>query len=453
MRKKNLAILLTAALTAAAITGCGGSSDSPAAPAAENTEEAEVSGEEETGEETEAATEDTSAQETQADETADGEGVVIKFGAWGSDHDNAAFLEMAEGIADAVPGVKGIELVTYASTSDFWNNLPAQVAAGTAPDLVLPTNENVFEYIDGGLYQPFDESLIDLSNIDESAINVWTVEGQLYGIPIDAQPTCLLLNLDLFKELGYTEADYPKTWDDVRKISEEVSDPENNFYGMCINVTSLFHVTQILQGFGGDWGNGASIDSPENEAAVQWVIDMFKDGLAVNPAQLGDDWDGTTFATGKALMTTGGVWYYGQMSAAAPDTDYVALPIPYADEAKHSSSLHSDAIVMLSSCQYPDLAAKAAAYMARNDAQTIRANSTGSIPSNPELAESYYEEHTQFAPIKGTESYSIAFGYPAQTSQFETDFVNDLTAVLFDSTNDTPAAEILANLAQNYGTN
>ena len=204
MRKKNLAILLTAALTAAAITGCGGSSDSPAAPAAENTEEAEVSGEEETGEETEAATEDTSAQETQADETADGEGVVIKFGAWGSDHDNAAFLEMAEGIADAVPGVKGIELVTYASTSDFWNNLPSQVAAGTAPDLVLPTNENVFEYIDGGLYQPFDESLIDLSNIDESAINVWTVDGQLYGIPIDAQPTCLLLNLDLFKELGFT---------------------------------------------------------------------------------------------------------------------------------------------------------------------------------------------------------------------------------------------------------
>lgn len=80
-------------------------------------------------------------------------------------------------------------------------------------------------------------------------------------------------------------------------------------------------------------------------------------------------------------------------------------------------------------------------------------NSTGSIPSNPELANGYYEEHTQFASIKGTESYSIAFGYPAQTSQFETDFVNDLTAVLFDSANDTPASEILANLAQSYGTN
>lgn len=446
MRKKNLAILLTTALVAAA-AGCGSSSGGSNESAGDNAAQDTASAEEDTGEDT------TPAEEASAEDTSGGDGVVIKFGAWGSDQDNAAFLEMAEGVADAVPGVKGVELVTYASTSDFWNNLPSQVAAGTAPDLVLPTNENVFEYIDGGLYQPFDESLIDLSNIDESAINVWTVDGQLYGIPIDAQPTCLLINVDKFKELGYTEADYPKTWDDVRKISEAVSDPDNNFYGMCINVTSLFHVTQILQGFGGDWGNGASIDSAENEAAVQWIIDMFKDGLAVNPSQLGDDWDGTTFATGKALMTTGGVWYYGQMSAAAPDTEYIALPIPYANESSHASSLHSDAIIMLSSCQNPELATQVAAYMARNDAQTIRANETGSIPSNPELAAGYYETHPQFAPIKGTESYSIAFGYPAQTSQFETDFVNDLTAVLFDSTNNTTAAEILANLAQSYGTN
>ena len=439
MQKKSLALLLSAAMVIASLAGCGSSSGNSAgteAAPAEPAQEAKAP-----------------AEEAPAKEEASEDGVVITFGAWGSDHDNAAFLEMAKGVEEAVPGVKGVELITYASTSDFWNNIPSQVAAGTAPDLVLPTNENVFEYIDGGLYQPFDDSLVDLSNIDESALNVWTVNGQLYGIPIDAQPTCLLLNVDLFKELGYTEADYPKTWDDVRKISEAVSDPDNNFYGMCINVTSLFHVTQIVQGFGGDWGNGASINSAENAKAVQWVIDMFKDGLAVNPAQLGDDWDGTTFATNKALMTTGGVWYYGQMAAAAPDTEYIALPIPYETEAKHASSLHSDAIVMLSSCQHPDLATQVAAYMARNDAQTIRAEGTGSIPSNPELAAGYYESHPQFASIKGTESYSIAFGYPAQTSQFETDFVNDLTAVLFDSTNNTSAEEILSNLAQTYGTN
>ena len=350
-----------------------------------------------------------------------------------------------------MPGVKGVELITYASTSDFWNNIPSQVAAGTAPDLVLPTNENVFEYIEGGLYQPFNDDVVDLSNIDPSALNVWTVDGQLYGIPIDAQPTCLLINLDLFEQLGYTEEDIPKSWDEVRAICEKVSDPENNFYGMCINVGTLFHVTQILQGFGGDWGNGASINSPENIEAVQWVIDMFKDGLAVDPSQLGDDWDGTTFASGKALMTTGGVWYYGQMAAAAPDTNYVAVPIPYKNEDKHASSLHSDAIIMLSSCKNPDLATQTAAYMARNEAQEIRAEGTGSIPSNPELAASYYESHPQFAPIKGTEAYSIPFGYPAQTSQFETDFVNDLTAILFDDTNTTSAEEMLGVLAENYG--
>ena len=437
MKKKVLAAILSSAMMLSALTGCAAAPAAPAAaPAAEPAAEAEAPAEE-------------AAEETAP--AAEGEGVVITFGAWGNDHDNEAFLKMAEGVENVVPGVKGVELITYASTSDFWNNIPSQVAAGTAPDLVLPTNENVFEYIDGGLYQPFNDDIVDLSNIGESALNVWTVDGQLYGIPIDAQPTCLLINLDLFKELGYTEDQIPKSWDEVRAISEAVSDPENNFYGMCINVGSLFHVTQIVQGFGGDWGNGATINSAENAEAVQWVIDMFKDGLAVNPSQLGDDWDGTTFATGKALMTTGGVWYFGQMSAAAPDTNYIAVPIPYKTEDKHSSSLHSDAIIMLSSCQHPDLATQVAAYMARNEAQEIRAQGTGSIPSNPELAAGYYESHPQFAPIKGTESYSIPFGYPAQTSQFETDFVNDLTAVLFDSTNNTSAQEILDNLAGVYG--
>ena len=39
-----------------------------------------------------------------------------------------------------------------------------------------------------------------------------------------------------------------------------------------------------------------------------------------------------------------------------PDTNYIAVPIPYKTEDKHSSSLHSDAIIMLSSCQHPDSA-------------------------------------------------------------------------------------------------
>ena len=357
---------------------------------------------------------------------------------------------MAEGVNEVYPKVEKIELMHYASTDDFWTGLPSQVAAGTAPDMALPTNENAFEFIDGGLYIPVDTEAVDLSNIDQSAIDVWTVDGQLYGVPIDAQPTCFMINLDMWEAAGLTEADYPETWDDVRAAAELLTTDE--VAGLCINVEGAYHTTQIVQGFGGGWGEGATIDSAENAEAVQWIIDMFKDGLAVSPKQIGDDWEGTSFAQGHCAMTTGGVWYRGQMQTAAPDTNYIALPIPQKDPANPSSSLHSDAIVIFKSCENVSEASQAAAYLAREDAQQIRAESTGNIPSIPELAEKYYEEAPQFAALKGTESYSVPFGYPAQTTQFQTSFINELTKVLYDSSNNTPATEILATVAESYTT-
>ncbi len=438
MKRKIISLVLSSVLSLSLIlTGCGSASGS-----AENNDQKTSSEETEQGEVQEAQSEDGSSEE----------GVVITLGCWGTTNDIAGLEEMLAGVQDAVPGVKEVQIVTYASTSDFWNNLPSQVAAGTAPDLATPTNENAYEYISGGLYTPFSRDLIDISNIEEAAIDVWTVDGELYGIPLDAQPTCLLLNTDLFTELGFTEDDYPQSWDDVRAICEKVSDPDNNFYGLCINPTGLFFMTQVVQGFGGSWGNGKTIDSPENREAIQWIIDMFKDKLAVSPSQLGDDWDGTTFASGKALMSIGGVWYLGNMNAAAPDTNYIALPIPQQDQSNKSSSLHSSAIVMLKSCKYPELASQVAAYMARNEGLKIRSETTGTVPANQELASEFYQNNPQFSRLEGSEKWSVAFGYPAQTSQFETAIVNDLTAVIFDSTSTTTAEEILSGLQEKFGT-
>jgi multiple sugar transport system substrate-binding protein len=282
-------------------------------------------------------------------------------------------------------------------------------------------------------------------------MKVWTIDDKLYGIPLTMQPTCLLLNLDLFKQYGFTEADYPKSWDDVRKIAEKVSDPKNNFYGLCLYMENPFHFTQVLQGFGGSWGNGKTIDSEKNEEALQWAIDMFKDGLAVSPTQLGDHWDGETFAANKCLMTTGGVWYYGQMQSAAPKTNYIALPIPQQDWDTPACSLHSSALVILKNCQHKDLASKVAAYMARKDAQKINTDASGAIPSNPELKEEYFKSHTQFTQLDGAEKYAVSFGYPSKTTEFETDFVNAVTAVIYDSTNNTSAKDILSQLQSQYG--
>jgi len=376
---------------------------------------------------------------------------TIRWGAWGSAHDFEAFEKMAEGVNTAIPEIEKIEFVQYASDGDFWTSLPSQIAAGTAPDLVVLTNENAYEYINGELFVPLDKnSLTTLDKIYAEGVNVWTVDGKLYGYPIDMQPSCLFVNLDLWAQCGFSQDDYPETWDDVKAVCKTVKSQGRDFCGLCMNAEGMFFVTQVVQGFSGGWGFGGTIVSERNTEAVQWLIDMFKEGLAASPKQIGADWDGSAFSSGQALMSIGGTWYLGQISAAAPDTKYIALPMPQQYPDKKVTTLHSDAVVILRGCKDAALATRAAEYIGRAEAQVIREEGTGNIPSIPELAENYYVKHPEFAPLKQALSYAVSFGYPQQTTSFTTTFINEFTKVVYDSSNNTTAEELLKTVENTY---
>jgi multiple sugar transport system substrate-binding protein len=153
--KKYSAVLLSMAVVVSSITGCGAGSTGQATTT--TTSEAVTSTAATSSEAAVAASTTTSGDS--------GDGVTITFGSWGNDYEIESYKKMAEGVSDAVPGVKEVKFITYASTDDFWNNIPSQMAAGTAPDLIYPTDENAYEYIRGGLYDAIDTSSIDLSDV------------------------------------------------------------------------------------------------------------------------------------------------------------------------------------------------------------------------------------------------------------------------------------------------
>lgn len=68
------------------------------------------------------------------------------MGGWGNfqDEHEPGTVGMEEAI-----GVK-IEFQKYPTDADFWNNLPAQIAAKTAPDFISLTNELYLPYINDG---------------------------------------------------------------------------------------------------------------------------------------------------------------------------------------------------------------------------------------------------------------------------------------------------------------
>ena len=114
-----------------------------------------------------------------------------------------------------------VEFQKYPTDADFWNNLPAQIAAKTAPDFVVMPNELYLPYIRDGLIVPLTQYIEDgtitcWDRINQNAKDVWTVDGGcLCYSPSIRLLRCSLSIRIFWSEAGLTEADYPETWDDV----------------------------------------------------------------------------------------------------------------------------------------------------------------------------------------------------------------------------------------------
>lgn len=379
-----------------------------------------------------------------ANAEASGDGVTLTIGFWGSSGEDKAVKAAAEGIQEAVPGVAGIEIEQYPGADDFYQKLPGQIAAGTAPDLIIATNEQHLQLIADGLLLPLDSYEFDLSGYAQNAVEAWRYEDQQYAIPITATAATFAVNDDLWKEAGLGE--YPTTWDEVYEAAKALT--KDGVTGLCLDIGNIFHPTQYMNSFGGGWKDGTAINSEENVKALEYIFKMFDEGLAITAKDAGMTWDGEVFAGEKCAMSTGGPWYVGLMSESAPDVNYSFIPMPGGD-GKNGVTLHSYGIAVVKDAEDADLAAQAAYYLAREEAQIERAKITGDRPSIESALEAFRSENPKLNVIDDYIGTATGFGYPAN-QEFKTDFTTALEAHVYAG-DTTPAKDVLDELAANYG--
>ena len=299
-------------------------------------------------------TSDTTAVVEAKQGESDGETVTI--GVWAEDEQKR--LEAAVDGVEAATGVK-VEFIQYPSDSDFWDNIPAQIAAGTAPDLISCTNEHYLQYIDQGLFESLNEyidsGVLSTENINEVAMNAWNIDGNVYGIPYALNPGIFVVNNDMWNEFGLGDA-YPTTWDEVLDICKKVKE-EHNMPALCLNVQE-YHLTNYALSFGGGWDYGNNIDAPENAQALQFLIDAYKEGYIITPTELGLSWDGAVLVQQSALFSTAGAWYQLTFETEAPDVELKYLAVPKGGNGNGGGTMHTAALVALKNSKHLDAAMK-----------------------------------------------------------------------------------------------
>lgn len=369
-----------------------------------------------------------------------GKKTTITMGFWGTAQDLKIYQAAADSIGEQYPNIE-LKIKQYPSSDQFWNALPGEIAAHVAPDFIKVSNEGSYEYISKGLFAPLDDLVastgVDMSKFTESVTNIWKVDNKLYAIPNSSSPAMFFINEDMWKNAGLGA--YPTTWDEVEAAAKKLT--SKDVYGITINLDP-YHISNYVKSYGGDWGNGKTVNSKENVQALQKIFDLYKEGVAVTPKSLGYGWDGEVFSNGKTAMTTGGYWYKGFLKDAAPNLKYAVVPVPKG--TANGSTMISDAYVVLKDSDNKDAALQAAYYMTNEKTQTdfLAIGNNSAVSS---LSAKYFDANPEFKAVQPAMEYSSDFGYPAESKKFKDELVNQLEATILGGAKKTPQ-EILDSL-------
>ena len=280
-----------------------------------------------------------------------------------------------------------------------YDQLTAQMASRTPPDLVTMHNSVISDYQSRRLILPLNDLLaeggVSPDDFTATARGGVTRDGQVYGLPIDTWTMLYHINLDLMAEADLLDADgnpmLPNSPEEMLSMARQFREKTGKPYLIQIlsNETAAYTrllYTYLFQQDADFFGNGDAI-SLRTDAARN-IVNHFKTLYEEDLTTKNMDYPATVsaFSSGEGGILMNGNWLLGAYTAESnnPDSElynaYVAYPYPqlYSDDDLYVDG-HS--WVMPNKKRDDDERAATAAFfkfMAEHDYEWSR---TGHLPS------------------------------------------------------------------------
>jgi len=213
------------------------------------------------------------------------------------------------------------------------------------------------------------------------ATNIY--QGKYYGVPLDTNTQVLIYNTDLVPTA-------PKTLDDVRKAAEALKGQKDK-WGLALGGDGPWNVFPWFWTAGGSVTNDdytkatGYLDSDASVAALQWLVDMNKDGL-LGPSSVGkkpDAWGG--FKAGNCGMLSDGPWFF-PIIGLGMGPNVVGAPMPTGPGGS-ISVVGGENFVIFKTSPNQDAAWAFAQYMLSDEAQEAMAK-VGQMPVTQSASQS-----------------------------------------------------------------
>lgn len=219
----------------------------------------------------------------------------------------------------------------------------------------------------------------------------------------------------------------PTNWDELRATAEAVTD-QTGQPAVAYPAEFARFYPFLLQA-GGSVTNPETteltIDSDATTQALQFYYDLYKDGLAATPPDVGAEWPGDALVKELGAVAFEGNWFFPFKKENAPDLDLGIAELPAGPGGKGSPAF-TVAYAVSANTEVADAACKLVGYLAGPEGMWAWTSSGLAMPSRPDLADRWVEMFPEREPYIRAGEYARGWQFGPGTNQF----INDANAVL-----------------------
>jgi multiple sugar transport system substrate-binding protein len=387
MRRQPVAVVAVLALIASACSNTGSSPSAAPASAGASAESMAPSAAESmsaapSGSEMASASAGASASGGSADYSGIS-GTATLSGWQSSPAEGAALTSTLQAFAGAYPNVK----ISYAPVAgDYPTVMATKFASGDVPDIFYVNADTADAWISQGFLAPLDDYVskysFDTSQFYDGYASIFKgSDGKTYGFPKDGNTIAMAYNSD-----AVTTA--PTTLDELTTAAQALKGKDGMKAPICAN-PGLDRGLAFLYAQGGSLltadGKSSAIDTDASKAAVQWYLDLFKNGLAMTASDLGDSWCGDSLGKKHVGIIFEGGWLDASMKQTYPDVKYGWAQFPTGSSGSPVTISFTAAYAIGADAKNKDQAWVALQYLTGKDGMTEWTKGGVALPSRKDV--------------------------------------------------------------------
>lgn len=312
----------------------------------------------------------------------------VTINLWVIDRVGADAMETVKTVAEQWAAETGnTVVVTEGNQFEMLNNIPVAIPAGEGPDIFLNINNYIGGHYAAELIIPLEEYLdeTEKANYLQNALDSFTLDGHLLGIPFAADTCALVYN----KALVPTA---PSTMNELIAMAKPLTSGDQ--YGFLYQIDSFWYSYPFMAAYGGyvfKW-TGTGYDVADlgfsNAGAIEGLtyLKSLVDVEGLMPADATADVMNSLFTEGKIGMIITNPIMVPSFEAAGIDIGVAPIPSTPNGESPKPFATYSGFSVS-SQSENPDVAADLAVYMGTNLPLPLYEANHGNIPVYTPVAE------------------------------------------------------------------